>query len=174
MAHGAPGTCVFGSHILAPAKAAADVSCSCADPASILARPGTALSCSTPCGLPAITFRAAIAQLGERQTEDLKVPGSIPGLGMPRESILHTPASRGLVMPMLHGGRRQYIARRAGAKMNAASAREPTAKHTRCELVQVEFGICMAWLLLGIPCTRPMSFRQRGSNPSRQGENKVS
>ena len=24
---------------------------------------------------------AAIAQLGERQTEDLKVPGSIPGLG---------------------------------------------------------------------------------------------
>ena len=25
--------------------------------------------------------RAAIAQLGERQTEDLKVPGSIPGLG---------------------------------------------------------------------------------------------
>ena len=26
--------------------------------------------------------RAAIAQLGERQTEDLKVPASIPGLGM--------------------------------------------------------------------------------------------
>ena len=25
---------------------------------------------------------AAIAQLGERQTEDLKVPGSIPGLGI--------------------------------------------------------------------------------------------
>ena len=25
---------------------------------------------------------AAIAQLGEHQTEDLKVPGSIPGLGM--------------------------------------------------------------------------------------------
>ena len=25
---------------------------------------------------------AAIAQLGERQTEGLKVPGSIPGLGM--------------------------------------------------------------------------------------------
>ena len=25
--------------------------------------------------------RAAIAQLGERQTEDLKVPGSSPGLG---------------------------------------------------------------------------------------------
>ena len=30
-----------------------------------------------PCHLP-----AAIAQLGERQTEDLKVPGSIPGLGI--------------------------------------------------------------------------------------------
>ena len=28
--------------------------------------------------------QAAIAQLGERQTEDLKVPGSIPGLGMPQ------------------------------------------------------------------------------------------
>ena len=26
-------------------------------------------------------FQAAIAQLGERQTEDLKVPGSIPGRG---------------------------------------------------------------------------------------------
>ena len=26
--------------------------------------------------------QAAIAQLGERQTEDLKVPGSILGLGM--------------------------------------------------------------------------------------------
>ena len=28
--------------------------------------------------------QAAIAQLGERQTEDLKVPGSIPGLGNER------------------------------------------------------------------------------------------
>ena len=27
-------------------------------------------------------WQAAIAQLGERQTEDLKVPGWIPGLGM--------------------------------------------------------------------------------------------
>ena len=27
-------------------------------------------------------FQAAIAQLGERQTEDLKVPGSIPGRGI--------------------------------------------------------------------------------------------
>ena len=27
-------------------------------------------------------LQAAIAQLGERQTEDLEVPGSIPGLGM--------------------------------------------------------------------------------------------
>ena len=29
---------------------------------------------------------AAIAQLGERQTEDLKVPGSIPGLGISNTS----------------------------------------------------------------------------------------
>ena len=29
-----------------------------------------------------IFAEAVIAQLGERQTEDLKVPGSIPGLGM--------------------------------------------------------------------------------------------
>ena len=28
-----------------------------------------------------LSCMAAIAQLGERQTEDLKVPGSIPGLG---------------------------------------------------------------------------------------------
>ena len=34
-------------------------------------------------GLPVVTTpTAAIAQLGERQTEDLKVPGSIPGLGI--------------------------------------------------------------------------------------------
>ena len=32
---------------------------------------------------------AAIAQLGERQTEDLKVPGSIPGLGMLEASPAH-------------------------------------------------------------------------------------
>ena len=32
--------------------------------------------CKRPCK------HAAIAQLGERQTEDLKVPGSIPGLGI--------------------------------------------------------------------------------------------
>ena len=29
-----------------------------------------------------LVSQAAIAQLGERQTEDLKVPGSIPGLGI--------------------------------------------------------------------------------------------
>ena len=29
-----------------------------------------------------VSAAAAIAQLGERQTEDLKVPGSIPDLGM--------------------------------------------------------------------------------------------
>ena len=38
-----------------------------------------------PCGPPwheGTVFEAAIAQLGEQQTEDLKVPGSIPGLGI--------------------------------------------------------------------------------------------
>ena len=33
-----------------------------------------------------VQFRAAIAQLGERQTEDLKVPGSIPGGGTLRST----------------------------------------------------------------------------------------
>ena len=32
-------------------------------------------------------FQAAIAQLGERQTEDLKVPGSIPGRGTPLDKV---------------------------------------------------------------------------------------
>ena len=36
--------------------------------------------------LPDNATRAAIAQLGEHQTEDLKVPGSIPGLGKTTES----------------------------------------------------------------------------------------
>ena len=31
---------------------------------------------------------AVIAQLGERQTEDLKVPGSIPGRGTSLEGLL--------------------------------------------------------------------------------------
>ena len=35
----------------------------------------------------AILADAAIAQLGERQTEDLKVPGSIPGLGKLHEAV---------------------------------------------------------------------------------------
>ena len=36
------------------------------------------------------TFQpAAVAQLGERQTEDLKVPGSIPGLGIFSHYFLH-------------------------------------------------------------------------------------
>ena len=38
--------------------------------------------------------RAAIAQLGERQTEDLKVPGSIPGLGILLANIGGSPRSR--------------------------------------------------------------------------------
>ena len=42
----------------------------------------------------AVDFRgpllsAAIAQLGERQTEDLKVPGSIPGRGNPEADIVY-------------------------------------------------------------------------------------
>ena len=37
---------------------------------------------ATPFGVSNGNISAAIAQLGERQTEDLKVPGSIPGLGM--------------------------------------------------------------------------------------------
>ena len=43
---------------------------------------------------------AAIAQLGERQTEDLKVPGSIPGLGS-----FAAPVSRFALVPylVLHG-----------------------------------------------------------------------
>ena len=32
--------------------------------------------------LRGMSYQAAIAQLGERQTEDLKVPGSTPGLGI--------------------------------------------------------------------------------------------
>ena len=36
-----------------------------------------------------VATQAAIAQLGERQTEDLKVPGSIPGLGMAVWSLVN-------------------------------------------------------------------------------------
>ena len=48
---------------------------------------------------PKSTSAAAIAQLGERQTEDLKVPGSIPGLGTwsvqsGQEAVLRAPIGR--------------------------------------------------------------------------------
>ena len=39
--------------------------------------------------MPPRFAQAAIAQLGERQTEDLKVPGLIPGLGMLEASPAH-------------------------------------------------------------------------------------
>ena len=45
--------------------------------------PTSAMTVSENCGA---NFMAAIAQLGERQTEDLKVPGSMPGLGMESDS----------------------------------------------------------------------------------------
>ena len=43
---------------------------------------------------------AAIAQLGERQTEDLKVPGLIPGLGILSRSCLgvHLVSGAGLLL----------------------------------------------------------------------------
>ena len=41
---------------------------------------------ASPCYCILMYAQAAIAQLGERQTEDLKVPGSIPGLGIMPES----------------------------------------------------------------------------------------
>ena len=52
---------------------ARDMSGKCTDPTS-------AMTVSENCSA---NFMAAIAQLGERQTEDLKVPRSIPGLGTP-------------------------------------------------------------------------------------------
>ena len=39
------------------------------------------LVCGRCCIYSAVRTLADIAQLGERQTEDLKVPGSIPGVG---------------------------------------------------------------------------------------------
>ena len=42
------------------------------------------------------THRAAIAQLGERQTEDLEVPGSIPGLGIFSSSCILTPSMKSI------------------------------------------------------------------------------
>ena len=44
---------------------------------------------------------AAIAQLGERQTEDLKVPGSIPGLGT---ICAHGPCHMAFVKSSLQNG----------------------------------------------------------------------
>ena len=47
----------------------------------------------TTCRL-AVVFEAALAQLGERQTEDLKVPGSIPGGGIFEWRFLQEPSER--------------------------------------------------------------------------------
>ena len=41
---------------------------------------------------------AAIAQLGERQTEDLQVPGSIPGLGSGMDLAAHVAYLTGVLL----------------------------------------------------------------------------
>ena len=54
---------------------------------------------------------AAIAQLGERQTEDLKVPGSIPGLGIYSVFLgLLVSASRKVLHSLHQLARFQFIA----------------------------------------------------------------
>jgi hypothetical protein len=53
------------------------------------------LSSQRPIGDLDVISIAAIAQLGERQTEDLKIPGSIPGLGIfVKPSKLHPQAPK--------------------------------------------------------------------------------
>ena len=52
---------------------------------------------------------AAIAQLGERQTEDLKVPGSIPGLGIARGLLCPTEVCSRIGSP--HSGLMEMHAR---------------------------------------------------------------
>ena len=59
---------------------------------------------------------AAIAQLGERQTEDLKVPGSIPGLGSFAFCVCG-------VFEQVFMRESRSCARRAGPQCNAAIAR---------------------------------------------------
>ena len=52
-----------------------------------------------------VTSAAAIAQLGERQTEDLKVPGSIPGLGIDLLSSMagpKRPSDHGAAATIVH------------------------------------------------------------------------
>ena len=73
---------------------------------------------------------AAIAQLGERQTEDLKVPGSIPGLGiccLRSHNIQATLRSRaGATMcraPMTHGARTRAAKFQRAAGENKAPLR---------------------------------------------------
>ena len=59
--------------------------CHAEDPGSIPGRgvwSGLDTAAAPSCRQRATVLTAAIAQLGERQTEDLKVPGSIPGLGI--------------------------------------------------------------------------------------------
>ena len=46
------------------------------------------IHCHSPAYAAKCGAAAAIAQLGERQTEDLKVPGSIPGLGILQKFML--------------------------------------------------------------------------------------
>ena len=51
---------------------------------------------------------AAIAQLGERQTEDLKVPGSIPGLGILFFSASHSESLGELQASILNNFPKKY------------------------------------------------------------------
>ena len=52
-----------------------------------------------------VGIEAAIARLGERQTEDLKVPGSIQGLGMRACSCLRVRRRFAYLLAKIHGTR---------------------------------------------------------------------
>jgi hypothetical protein len=81
---------------------------------------------------------AAIAQLGERQTEDLKVPGSIPGLGSFGVACL-----RCVVLFAVVSGVVAFVVARFVSGTMGFSCFENLA-------CQAEFQFVCAWCLVGV------------------------
>ena len=93
------------------------------------------MAVSVICVLRQQTCRAAIAQLGERQTDDLKVPGSIPGLG--KLLIVHMVGNSWGLRKL----GRDDLGDFSFKKNNACSSVDKTSKSSRLAFLNVDLGL---------------------------------
>ena len=98
-------------------------------------------SLATLCALQR-RLTAAIAQLGERQTEDLKVPGSIPGLGICFRAVFVARIVLGVLRCTLHALVGWY---------SSGTMRFSCFENLACQAEFCSCGCCCCRVVLGGP-----------------------